>query len=465
MRTAARLLVSAALILVIALGTACGGSSDESSADRAASDAGTTGGALSQGAAPPQDAGGGAGSVGAASPPAPGNTGPAASGGDGSAGNEGTRISLLQQLGSARSVVYTSQMVVIVEDVSAATERARTAIAGLGGLVFGQNTVTEPIQRTVLTFKVPPQEFDEAQRRLGAIGKLESQQVSADDVTERVIDLESRIITTEASVQRLRAFLQTAVSLEAVAQLERELLQRETDLELLRGQLRTLQDQAALATITVTLTEKEPLEPEAAVELVQTGYVGHDAGDRCPDDDELQIDERAAMTICSSVENTGNRVLSNIEVRDTGLNLDADEFVPLVVNLDGELGPGERLVGYFETRAEVGRLPSPSFSATVLDEDGDEIRIGINVEREVLDLQVVEDTSVPSFAEGLSASFSALVTGARVTILMLGVAVPFLWLPPLAAVVVWWVRRRASPVRPVTTPVPAEPGPGEEDQR
>ena len=465
MRRTARVLVSAALVLMIAFGTACGASSDESSADRTASEAGDSGGAVSQGAVPLRDGVGGAGPVGAAPPPAPGNTSAAASPGERSVTGEDTPVALLQQQGPARSIVYTSHMVVIVEDVPAATERARTVIAGLGGLVFGQNTVTEPIQRTVLTFKVSPQEFDEAQRRLGEIGKLESQQVSVDDVTERVVDLESRIITSEASVERLRAFLQTAVNLESVAQLERELLQRETDLELLRGQLRTLQNQVALATITVTLTEKQPPDPEATVKLQQTGYLGHDAGDRCPDDNELQIGEGAAMTICVSVENTGNLVLSEIEVRDSGLDLDADQFVPLVGNLDGELGPGERLVGYFETQAEVGQLPSPSFSATVLDADGDEIRIGINVERDALDLQVVEDTSVPSFAEGLSASFSAVVTLGQIALLVFGVVVPFLWVPLLAALAVWWVRRRASAARPASLPATAEPERGDDDQR
>ena len=97
----------------------------------------------------------------------------------------------------------------------------------------------QPFLRTVLTFKVLPEVFDEALARLGELGDVESQQVSADDVTDIVVDLESRIITSEASVERL-TFLENAVSLAGVAGLEAQLLIRETDLERLGGQLRTI---------------------------------------------------------------------------------------------------------------------------------------------------------------------------------------------------------------------------------
>ena len=154
-----------------------------------------------------------------------------------SSGTDGPRVAF-QQVDTGRSIVYVGSMLVEVNDVRQATQQAQAAIAGLGGLVFGQHTATEPAPRTELTFKVLPADFTEAMRRLEALGELKSQQISADDVTERVVDLESRIITARASVERLRNFLETATGIEAVAELESQLLARETDLERLRGQLR-----------------------------------------------------------------------------------------------------------------------------------------------------------------------------------------------------------------------------------
>ena len=178
----------------------------------------------------------------------------AAAGASSGTGGAGPRVAF-QQVDTGRSIVFVGTMLIEVTDVRRATQQAQVAIAGLGGLVFGQHTTSEPAPRTELTFKVMPADFAEAMGRIEALGELKSQQISADDVTERVVNLESRIITARASVERLRNFLGTATGVEAVAELESQLLARETDLELLRGQLRTIEGQVALATIFLTLVE------------------------------------------------------------------------------------------------------------------------------------------------------------------------------------------------------------------
>jgi hypothetical protein len=403
------------------------------------------------------DAGGGAAAATADREPSlgapqPGNTGVLE---ETFAVDEGSAPVAFQQIGDGRIIIYTSNMLVEVEDVSLATRQAQTAIAGLGGLVFGQDTTTEPFPRTVLTFRVLPDEFQAALNLLAGLGDLESQQVSTNDVTDRVVDLESRITTSEASVERLREFLSNAVDLEDVAQLEAQLLQRETNLELLRGQLRTVQDQAALATIFLTLVEPTPDAPEARVELVQTAYLGGDEGARCPGDDELEADEGDALTLCVEVENTGNLALSELEVRDGGLDLDEDDFVVLEGSLAGPLEPGDRLVGYFEMTAEPFTNASPRFSAVVIDEDGEPIRVPIGTEVEAVELDVAEDTSVPSFMDGLTGSLGAVFVLAQVGVLALGVAIPFFW-APLIVVGLIWLGRRMTPRRAMPTPATSE---------
>ncbi|MFH2072830.1 MAG: DUF4349 domain-containing protein, partial [Actinomycetota bacterium] len=136
-----------------------------------------------------------------------------------------------------RLIVYTASISVEVDDVITAGAEAQAAVAGLGGVLFGQETTTGEFPRSVLTIKVPPANFQEALQRLSGVGKLLGQSVYADDVTERVVDLQSQITTSEASVERLRGFLANATDLETVAKLETELLNRETSLEILRGRL------------------------------------------------------------------------------------------------------------------------------------------------------------------------------------------------------------------------------------
>ena len=129
-----------------------------------------------------------------------------------------------------------------VDDVEQATTDAVEAIQGTG-LIFGQQTTTDPTPRTVLTIKVLPEDFAETLVALkqGLGGKVERETVSTDDVTERVVDLESRITTVESSVERIRLLLGDARDLNTIRSLEEQLLERETVLEVLRGQLKPRQ--------------------------------------------------------------------------------------------------------------------------------------------------------------------------------------------------------------------------------
>ena len=372
-----------------------------------------------------------------------------------------------QQVNTGRSIVYVGMMLVEVENVRQATQQAQVAIAGLGGLVFSQHTTSEPVPRTELTFKVLPEDFAEAMRRLEALGDVKSQQISADDVTERVVDLESRIITSRASVERLRSFLANATELETVAELESQLLARETDLERLRGQLRTIQDLVALATVSLTLVEPEPERLEARVEFVETAYAGDDAGARCPADDDLAVDEDEPVTVCVSVENTGSAALAKIEIRDFGLDLDDDDFVALEGSVAGPLQPGERLLGYFRTKAELESRPEPGFSAVAVDPDGEPLRITVNADFDVFEYEVAADNSLPTFVDGLRGSWGAVVTLGRLGVLAVGIAIPFLWIVPLALGLFWLGRRLNHrinrPQRPWAPRSTAAPAPDEGD--
>jgi len=362
--------------------------------------------------------------------------------GDGALTNAQTVATSVADLG--RSIIFTANVTIEVDDVMAAGAEVTNAVAGLGGIVFGQETTTGEHPRSTLTIKVPPDRFDEALERLAGVGELVSQTVFADDVTERVVDLESRIRTAEISVERLRSLLETAAAIEDVVELERELVERETALEVLRGQLRTLEDAVSLATIVVVLTEPVPDIPEPQLELLQTAYLGHDDGTGCPGAEELTVDEGDAMTVCFLITNTGDTLLGDIAVRDIGLDMDDDD--PFVVDGDPEvpLAPGEQLLLAFETEADPDQFTSPGVEATALDEDGDALRIGVDAEVEDAGLRIVPDTSLPGFMDGLEAAWGGLQRFIGVIVLGAGAAIPFLWVPLLAGAYWWWRRTRTS---------------------
>ncbi len=343
-----------------------------------------------------------------------------------------------------RSIIFTANIHIEVDDIVVAGAEVENALAGLGAILFGQETTTGENPRSILTIKVRPENFDDALNRLAGVGELLSQTVFADDVTDRVVDLESRISTAEVSVERLRTLLEAAANIEDVVELEAELVKRETDLEVLRGQLRTLEDAVALATIVVVLTEPTPKIPEPALELVQTGYTGHDGGTGCPGNEELTVDEDDLITICFEVTNTGDTALGEIQVRDFGLDMDEDDVAVVEGDLTVPLLPGERLILAFETEADPDQFTAPDINVTAMDEDGEPTRFQVQIEIDEAFLRIARDTSLPGFMDGLNSAWDAVQQFLGVIVLGAGAAIPFLWVPLLAAVAWWWRKRRES---------------------
>ncbi len=370
-------------------------------------------------------------------------------GGDTGADSEERQpIDQSDQLASlGRSIIFVANLTVEVDDVAFSASQAKARMAGLGGLVFGENTTVGERTTTTLEFKVPPGEFQEALRRLEGLGTLKSQQVTADDVTERVVDLQSRIATAEASVVRLREFLAEAVALEDIAALERELLERETNLETLRGQLRTIQDQVDLATIFLSLTEAAPPPIEATAEYAVTFTEGADDGAGCPGAAELEVDEGEPFTVCVQVINTGTDPMGQIQIRDNRLDLEPRDFTFVDRADERPLAPGESLVAFASREAPGQGRSKIVVTADVLDADGQPLRIGVEfTEPERATITFVEDDSLPGFRDSLEASWDVLVTLAGVAVVLAGVLLPFVWLPVIAWLAYrWWQGRRAEP--------------------
>ena len=344
--------------------------------------------------------------------------------------------------------MFTASITLAVDDVSAAGQAALDAVAPLGGLLFGQQTTTEPVPRTVLVIKVLPEDFQDALARLGAIGELRSQQVSAEDVTGRIVDLESRIITGETSVQRLRVSLEGAVGLDEVAALERELLNREQTLEQLRGQLRTINDAVGLATITVTIEQIVEPEPQPGIEIGLSFYVGDDGGRGCPARDVTRIDEGETVTACFEVTNTGDTALGDIEIIDRALDIEDPRL--LTDTADTVLEP-DRTWLYTATFTATSSLTTESrVTATpvrVSERVGVEAGAGpsVSVVGFVL-VDVTPDNSLPGFTDAFGGAVDVMRGLIGILVILAGVAVPFLWIPLIAALVLWFRRRRSASV-------------------
>lgn len=162
-----------------------------------------------------------------------------------------------------RKIVYRGDIASEVDDVASAVRSARDEVAAEGGYVFGQE-MTEGSARVVL--KVPSVRFDAAFDAVAGIGEVTSQKIEAEDVSEQFTDLESRRATLEASIIRLRGFLEGATNVDEISRLESELTHREAERDVIAGQLRVLTDRTSFGTISVVFTVPDEIDAAAVEE-------------------------------------------------------------------------------------------------------------------------------------------------------------------------------------------------------
>ncbi|WP_405717465.1 DUF4349 domain-containing protein [Streptomyces sp. NBC_00046] len=162
-------------------------------------------------------------------------------------------------LPSGTHVIRTATLSVEVGSVAKAAAVARSAVEGSGGLVAGEETerIDDTHEVSHLVLRVPQGEYEAVLKRLAGTGKLLSRTSSAKDVTDQVVDVESRIATQRASVARVRKLMDRAEKLSDVVTLEGELSSRQASLESLLAQQASLKDRTTLATITLDLSEPE----------------------------------------------------------------------------------------------------------------------------------------------------------------------------------------------------------------
>lgn len=325
-----------------------------------------------------------------------------------------------------RDIIFTADLVVAVSDVGLAGTEATRTVQSLGGFLFGQRTSGGPDPTSELTFKIAPERFQTALDELGSIGEIRTQSVDASDVTERIVDLESRIATSTASVERLRALLGEATDIKSIVELESELVARETELETLRGSLRTLEDQVALATIVLSLTEAEA-NPGLAVAM--TAYPSHDDGVACPGSSSLEVETGSQATVCYEVVNVGDTWLAGFEMRDPVLDVELKDLIVVFGDPSAALEPGDSIWLAAQVSPERDLRTKSTFTAQAVNEDGQPLSERSVSQTESFFVDAVEVEGIASFSDGLAASWELLVRLGQVLVLALGAVLPFIWIP------------------------------------
>ena len=170
-----------------------------------------------------------------------------------------------QEVAPGSMLVRTGQASLQVDTLETGIARVRD-VARRTGAVIANTSMEGGKQQTraaSLELRIPSERFDEAVNGLAPIGKLESVNVSVQDVGEEYVDVQARVANARRLEQRLVELLATRTGkLADVLTVERELARVREQIERYEGRMRYLRTRASISTLSIGIHEPYPIVAE-----------------------------------------------------------------------------------------------------------------------------------------------------------------------------------------------------------
>ena len=171
-----------------------------------------------------------------------------------------------------RIVIKNANLSIVVTDPVVSMEAIGKLATGMGGFVVTSNlyktTTSSGIEVPVanVTIRVPVAQLDAALIQIKAMVTdkdvdILSENVSGQDVTSEVTDLESRLRNLQAAETQLLEIMDNATLTEDVITIFRELTTVRGEIEVIQGQIKYYRESASLSAINVNLQAKAAVEP------------------------------------------------------------------------------------------------------------------------------------------------------------------------------------------------------------
>ncbi len=192
-------------------------------------------------------------------------------------------------------IVRTGQLnleVSVLDDAIAAAERA---VAAAGGYVAAsQRQGDDENAGAMVTYRIPVERWESTLAAVRKIGvKVLLEQTGSEEVTSQVVDLGARLTNLRATESALQAIMVKATKIPDILEVQSQLTGVRMEIEQLTAQKQSLEERAAMATLTVGYS----LPPTVAVTAVQEGW-----------DPAAEVD-RAAATLVGLGQGVANAAI------------------------------------------------------------------------------------------------------------------------------------------------------------
>ena len=169
-------------------------------------------------------------------------------------------------------LIRTGNASIEVRSLTPAIDAVRALAGQMGGFVANTSIQAgnERFRSASIELRIPNDRFDAVVSGLNGLGKLETVQVSTEDVGEQYTDIEARVTNAHRLEDRLIDVLaHRPGKLQDILAVERELARVREEIERYEGRLRYLKSRAATSRMTLSIHEPVPvIEPTSQSPLV-----------------------------------------------------------------------------------------------------------------------------------------------------------------------------------------------------
>ncbi len=299
----------------------------------------------------------------AASPaaaPAPAPAQPQATGA-GPADTSTDQLTLAQEF--SRMVIYTTDISVLVPDLTKLPDQLGQLAQLQGGYVAGVETkIDEAVPSVIVRLKVPPERYAATMSGIRDLAvDVRSEKATTQDVTEEYSDAQTQIASLEATHAQLLELMKRTGSVEELLKVQQQAAQVKLQIDRLKGRATALERLSALATIGVSaqpaavVIERDYTQALAALRQAQSqqaGLLAQLKRVRTPEEESALRDKLGQADLVSDRARSRVAALEQLAGR-IKLELPKPDNVPVVASTDEAL-PAE----YLQTRVDLRRAQS-----------------------------------------------------------------------------------------------------------
>ena len=167
-------------------------------------------------------------------------------------------------------IIRTGTLEIVVSDIDSAVTAARQRMAAVGGYSSASEEAATAKDATAsVTFRIPADRWDDAVSAIrGLAQETRHAQVETEAVTSQVVDLGARITNLRTSEAALQKIMEQATKIPDVLEVQAKLSDVRGEIERLVAQKASLEERAAMATLTVVFS----IPPPPKVEVAKAGW-------------------------------------------------------------------------------------------------------------------------------------------------------------------------------------------------